>query len=157
MDLSKQLPGRQGVEALVLTRLRIPFKKKMINSVGNPDIRNARCHVVAQHLLGHSLLQRYVWSLAFHQQAKITVSVCRGDVSPSRKTIHHQRLLNTYQSGRHTMVMTQPMDDVLPNPLFRSKADIFFSDCVENIVFLPVSLESVIERRQVKGRQQPQL
>lgn len=150
-------PCRQGIKSTVLPALPVQRKQIMHYSIRNPNVGYLSCHIVAQCLVCDGLVQRNFRRLAFHQQTKRTVvSGCR-DIGAFGKSIHHQWLFNADQTGSDAMVCTQPVDNMLSHPFFRGKADIFFSDCVENIVFLPVSLESVIERRKVKRREQPQV
>lgn len=150
-------PGRKFIQSPVLTGVCIQCEKEVIEPIGYPDKRNPGGHVVAQGLICHSLIQRDIRRFALHKQAESTIRSSRCDIGAPGQTIHLQRLFYTDQTDRHAMVSAQPVDNMLPYPFFRGEAHIFFSDCVENIVFLPVSLESVIERRKVKRREQPQL
>ena len=150
-------PGRQGFQPLVLPGFRIQRKQVMLQAVGNPYIGNTGGHIVTQCLFSHGLGNAHFGSLALYEQPKTAcLSGCRYIGAPGQ-SVDQQRFFHPDQPGRNTVMCTQPVDNVLPYPFLRGKADIFFSDCVENIVFLPVSLESVFERRKVKRREQPQL
>ena len=150
-------PGRQCLKLTVAPCFGIQCKKKMRKSVGNPNIRHPGRHIVTERLFGHRLIQGNFRRLAFHQQTKNPVITRSSDIGAPGQSVHPKGLFHTNQTGCYPVMCTQPVDNMLPYPFFGRKAHIFFSDCVENIVFLPVSLESVIERRKVKRREQPQV
>lgn len=142
---------------MVLSASGIEREEIMIDSIGNPDIRNPSCHIIPQRLIGNGLIQGHFRGFALNEQSKSAVVGGCSNIRALGKSVHKESFFYAYQTGCHSMVCKQPVDNMLPDPFFRGKAHIFFSDCVENIVFLPVSLESVIERRKVERREQPQV
>lgn len=157
MALKSSSPDRQEIQPLIVSAFPVQRKQIVLYSIGNPYVGYLSGHVIAQRLFCNRLIQRNFRRFAFYQQSKSTVIGGCCNIRAFGKPVHQQRLFDADQSGSDSMVCTQPVDNMLSYPFFRGKTDIFFSDCVENIVFLPVSLESVIERRKVKRREQPQV